>query len=126
MVEHSSSSYSLTLHHRYVFAKTTSSGLTRFYALRLNSAEGTALFEYRPEGLNGGFRTTSIPGLTVADGQFHHLAVSVYDNGLSVYLDGQLHHQTTLTGALEDGQGIVSIGGLPAGSNFFSGVWMRY
>ena len=105
-----------------MFAKTTTSGVTRFYTLRLNLAGGTALFEYRPEGLDVGFRTASIPGFALVDGQFHHLAVSVYDSTLLVYLDGRLHYQTMLTGAVEDGQGVLHLGGLPAGNAFFSGI----
>ena len=110
--------------HRYVFAKSTTSGLTRFYTLRVNAAEGTALFEYRPEGLDIGFRTASIPGLALADGQFHHLVVSVYGRTLLVYLDGRLLHQAVLTGVVEDGQGTLHLGGLPGGNSYFSGMYV--
>lgn len=112
--------------YRYVFAKSTASGLTRFYALRVNSADNTAVFEYRPEGLDEGFRTLAIPGLNLTGDDYHHLGISVYGTALWVYLNGRLHHQTTLTGALEDGVGVISLGGIPTGNAFYSGMSSTY
>ena len=112
------------LHSRYVFAKTSSSGLTRYYGLRISSSDDTALFEYRPEGLSGGFRTAVITDLSLSGDQLHHLAVTVYDRSVLVYINGGLHAHVTLTGSLEDGPGTMYLGGIPGTSNFFSGEIM--
>ena len=96
---------------RYVFAKTTRSGLTSFYALYLNTTQQTAYFEYRHESLDEGFRTISLPQVNLADGQFHHIAVAVFGNDFALYIDGRLRSpRRTLIAALEDGPGILFLG----------------
>lgn len=96
---------------RYVFAKTTLSGLTTFYGLRLNSTEGRAYFEYHPEGLEQGSRTLTLDGVNLADGEFHHFAVTVYGMTFALFLDGRLHQsRRSLIGTLEDGPGVLHIG----------------
>lgn len=96
----------------YVFAKTTLTGRTIFYALFLNSWDRTAYFQYRPEGLEQGFRTILLQDIELTDGLFHHIAVSIFGNSLGLYIDGRLHksQRQTLQGTLEDGTGILLIG----------------
>ena len=107
---------------RYVFAKTTPSGLTTFYGLRLNSTEGRAYFDYRPEGLEQGSRTLTLEGVNLADGEFHHFAVTVYGRDFALFLDGRLHQgRVSLIGTLEDGPGIFHIGRRPNDPSRFSG-----
>ena len=97
--------------HRYVFAKTTVSGLTTFYALFLNSTERRAYFEYRPEGLDQGSRTLVLDDIDFADGSFHHFAVTVYGANFALYVDGRLHRsRTVLIAPLEDGPGVLFLG----------------
>lgn len=95
---------------RYVFAKTTISGLTTFYALFLNSTEQRAYFEYRPEGLDQGFRTLVLEGVNFADGNFHHFAITVYGMDFAFFVDGRLHGARSLVGTLEDGPGVLYVG----------------
>ena len=106
---------------RYVFAKSTTNGVTRFYALKLSSDDSTALFEYRPEGLDAGFRTVLIPDVNLADGGAHTLLVSVYGSALFLFVDGSLHHQSLLVGPVEDGPGSLLLGTVLGSSAFFSG-----
>lgn len=107
---------------RYAFAKATASGVTRFYALKLSSeGDSTALFEYRPEGLDAGFRTVAIPDVGVADGNTHNLLVSVYGNAFFLFLDGKLHFQSFLVGPVEDGPGSLLVGTVSGSLTFFSG-----
>ncbi len=95
---------------RYIFAKTTTTGLTTFYALFLNSLERTATFEYRPEGLDEGSRSLVLQDVSVTDG-LHHIAISVYEDSVALYLDGRLHRaRMPLLRVLEDGPGTVVIG----------------
>ena len=110
-----------------MFAKTSSSGFTRYFALRLNSADSSALFEYRPEGLNTGFQSILISGLSLGSEGYHHLAVTVYDRSLLVYRDGVLHTHANLIGSLEDGPGTLYLGGIPdISSDFFSGTCLAH
>ncbi len=95
----------------YVFAKTTLTGLTTFYALYLNSSEQRASFEYRPEGLDQGSRTLILNGVSVDDGNFHHFAITVYGMDFALYVDGVVHgSHVSLIGTLEDGPGTLNIG----------------
>ena len=94
----------------YLFAKTTQTGLTTFYALRLSSNEQAIYFDYRPEGLDEGFRTLSITGIDLSDGQLHHIAVSVFGANLALFVDGQLYTTQSLIAALEDGPGVLFLG----------------
>ena len=111
------------MYFRYVFAKTTVSGLTTFYALYLNSTEQRAYFEYRPEGLDQGSRTLILDGVDFADGNFHHFAVTVYGADFALYVDGRLHRsRMSLIGALEDGPGILFIGRKLNNPSRFSGM----
>ena len=104
-------SYNYCVLCRYIFAKTTVTGLTTFYALYLNSSEQRAYFEYRPEGLDQGSRTLILDGVNVADGNFHHFAVIVYGMDFAFFMDGHLHRsRERLIGALEDGTGVLYIG----------------
>lgn len=96
---------------RYVFAKTTASGLTTFYALYLQSSEQRARFEYRPEGLDQGSRTLTLDDVNLADGDFHHFAITVYGMDFALFVDGRLHRsRVSLIGTLEDGPGILHVG----------------
>ena len=109
---------------RYVYAKTTQSGLTSFYALSLDSEEQSAEFEYRHEGLEQGFRTLPLREVNVADGRFHHIATSVYGNAFALYIDGQLHGSPPmLIAALEDGSGVLYLGHRQANTSRFSGTY---
>jgi len=109
---------------RYVFAKTTQSGLTSFYALYLDSEEQSAEFEYRHEGLEQGFRTIPLREVNVADGRFHHIATSVYGNAFALYIDGQLHGSPPmLIATLEDGSGVLYLGRRQAHTSRFSGTF---
>lgn len=105
----------------YVFAKATDSGATHFYALRINSNTNTAQFEYRPEGLDNGFRTISVLNFDVTDGIYHHVAIAVFGDVLFFYLDGALLQQTLLSGVLEDGIGEVYFGKIPGSNAVFEG-----
>ena len=105
-----------------MFAKSTTNGVTRFYALKLSSDDNTGLFEYRPEGLDAGFRTVLIPDLNVADGDSHTLLVSVYGNALFLFVDGNLHFQSELVGPVEDGPGSLLLGAALGSSASFSGM----
>ena len=108
---------------RYVFAKTTQSGLTSFYALYLNSTQQTAYFEYRHESLDEGFRTISLPQVNLADGQFHHVAVAVFGSDFALFIDGRLHSpRRTLIAALQDGPGILFLGRRVQRPSRFAGV----
>ena len=118
----------LTLHNtcifRYVFAKTTQSGLTSFYALYLDSEVQSAVFEYRHEDLEQGFRTIPLREVNVADGIFHHIATSVYGNAFALYIDGQQHGSPLmLISALEDGSGVLYLGHRQANNSRFSGTY---
>ena len=109
---------------RYVFAKTTQSGLTSFYALYLDSEVQSAVFEYRHEGLEQGFRTIPLSEINVADGRFHHIATSVYGNAFALYIDGQLHGSPPmLIATLEDGSGVLYLGRRQAHTSRFSGTY---
>ena len=106
-----------------MFAKTSTSGLTRYFTLRLNSVDNSALFEYRPEGLNTGFQTVLITDLSLGAEGYRHLVVTVYDSSLLVYLNGVLHTHANLIGSLEDGPGTLYLGGIPGtSSEYFSGI----
>ena len=111
----------LLLSCRYLFAKSTTNGVTRFYALKLSSEDDTALFEYRPEGLDEGFRTVLVPDVDFADGVTHTLLVSVYGNAFFLFVDGNLHFQSLLVGPVEDGPGSLLLGTVSGSSVFFSG-----
>lgn len=106
-----------------MFSKTTGSGITSFYSLFLNPLDQIALFEYRHEGLDEGFRTVLLPQVDIADGQFHHLTVSVYGSSLALFIDGQLHldQHMQLIAALEDGPGVFFLGRKQGDSSRFSG-----
>lgn len=107
----------------YVFAKTTVTGLTTFYGLRLSSTQQRAFFEYRPEGLEQGSRTLTLDGINLADGELHHLAVTVYGRDFALFLDGRLHQSPIrLVGVLEDGPGILYIGRKLNSPTRFSGT----
>ena len=105
----------------YIFAKSAGEGTTRFYALHLNSVSQTAKFEYRPEGLDSGFRTVMFSDIDIADGLFHHIAVTVYGDYFLFYLDGAVAYQTILSGVVEDGPGKLCFGKLPNNDDFFEG-----
>lgn len=94
----------------FIFAKTTESGLTSFYALYLDSIAQTALFEYRHEGLDEGFRVLTITGVALGDGTSHHLALLVFGDRLVLFVDGHVHREETLIAALEDGPGELFLG----------------
>ena len=107
----------------YVFAKTTESGITRFYALFIESAQNTARFEYRPEGLDEGFRTLSLQDVNVADGEFHHIGVSVFGDTFALFIDGKLHSsRQRLIAALEDGPGMLFLGRRMGDQSRFAGT----
>ena len=96
---------------RYVFAKTTVSGNTTFYALYLNSTEQRAYFEYRQENLTEGYRTLNLYNVNLADGDFHHFAVAVYGTYFALFVDGRLHRSwMRLDGVLHDKQGMLCVG----------------
>lgn len=106
---------------RYLFAKTTVSGLTTFYALFLNSIDQTATFEYHPEGLDEGSRSLVLQDVNVTDG-LHHISVSVFEDSVALYLDGRLHRtRMSLLRVLEDGPGTVMIGRRLGSSTRFQG-----
>ena len=70
-----------------------------------------AYFEYRPEGLDEGFHVLSFPNVSIADGQFHHIAASVSGKSFELFIDGQSHSTPhELTAALEDGPGVFFLG----------------
>lgn len=94
----------------YLFAKTTPTGLTTFYSLYFNSNDQTAYFEYRPEGLDEGYRTVVLNGIDVSNDGFHHIAVSVFGNDLAVFVDGKQRFSQSLIASLEDGPGVLFIG----------------
>ena len=106
-----------------MFAKTTPSGLTSFYALFLDSTEQSAFFEYRPEGLDEGFRTLLLERVNLSDGQLHHIAMTVFGNSFSFFVDGELHSTLSLIAALEDGPGEVFLGRRIQDDSRFAGVW---
>ena len=107
-----------------MFAKTTVSGITSFYALYLNSEGQSATFEYRHEGLEEGFRTVFLTEVNLADGRFHHIAVSVYGRGFALYVDGQLHGgPRMLIASLEDGVGVFFLGRRQGHLSRFSGKY---
>lgn len=107
---------------RYLFAKTTATGLTTFYALFLNSIDQTAIFEYHPEGLDEGSRSLVLPDVSVTDG-LHHIAVSVFEDSVALYLDGRLHRtRMSLLRVLEDGPGTVMIGRRLGSTSRFQGT----
>ena len=109
---------------RYVFAKTTPTGLTTFYALFLNSNDQTVSFEYRPEGLDEGSRSLVLQNVNIFNGDFHHLAVSVFGDSFALFVDGQIYgSRRLLLGALEDGPGTVMIGRRLGSNTRFQGVY---
>lgn len=95
---------------RYLYAKTTPTGLTTFFALRFASDSQTVYFEYRPEGLDEGFRTVIMTGVDVTDGGLHHVALSVFGDDLTLFLDGRPRLSQSLIASLEDGPGVFFIG----------------
>ena len=100
----------LSLFNRYLFAKTTPTGLTTFFALRFDSGAQTVYFEYRPEGLDQGFRTVAMTDIDVSDGGLHHIAISVFGSDLTLFVEGQPRFRQSLIAALEDGPGVFFIG----------------
>lgn len=98
--------------YRYVFAKTSLSGLTIFYALFLNSSARTARFEYHPEGLDSGFRSLEFQNVQLDDAALHHFAISVFGSSIALFIDGVLHNgqRRTLVATLEDGPGVTFLG----------------
>lgn len=106
---------------RYLFAKTTATGLTTFYALYLNSLDQAITFEYRPEGLDEGSRSLLLQNVSLTDG-LHHLAVSVFEDSMALYLDGRLYQsRMPLLRVLEDGPGTVMIGRSLSSNTRFQG-----
>ena len=95
---------------RYLFAKTSQTGLTTFYGLRFDSEEQTAYFDYRPEGLDEGYRTLVLSGVGIAGGGLHHVAVSVFGADFALFIDGQVIFRQSLIATLEDGPGVLFIG----------------
>ena len=95
-----------------MLSKTTQNGLTSFYALFFNSTARTATFEYRHEGLDVGFRVLVLQDVNLADGDFHHVAVSVLGDSFALFIDGRLHdsQRRSLIAALEDGPGVAFAG----------------
>ena len=111
---------------RYVYAKSTPSGLTEFHALYLNSTSQSVQFQYHPEGLQSGYNTLNVAGVNIADGSFHHVAVSVYGNSFALFVDGLLLGQRyTLNAPVEDGVGVFYLGRTVAISPLFSGTVMN-
>lgn len=109
--------------HSYLFAKTTQTGLTSFYTLRLNSDEQTIYFDYRPEGLDEGFRTLALSGIDLSDGSFHHIAVSVFGADFALFVDGQLLESQSLIATLEDGPGVLYLGRKLGDDSRLEGEW---
>ena len=94
----------------YLFAKTTQTGLTTFYSLRFDSNEQAVYFDYRPEGLDEGYRTVVLAGVDISRGGLHHVAVSVFGADFALFIDGQLQFSQSLIAVLEDGPGVLFIG----------------
>ena len=109
-----------------MFGKTTVSRLTTFYALYLDSVEQTALFEYRHEGLDQGFRTLLLEDVAIADGTIHHIAVEVFGDNFALFVDGGLHSRHQLIAALEDGPGETFLGQRQEDSDKYAGtvLWL--
>ena len=108
---------------RCLFAKTTPTGLTTFYSLCLDSEEQTAYFDYRPEGLDEGYRTLALSGVNLSGNTLHHVALSVFGDNFAFFLNGQLLFSQTLIAALEDGPGIVFIGRRLGEDTRFEGMY---
>ena len=107
-----------------MFAKTSLSGLTIFYALFLNSSSRTARFEYHPEGLDRGFRSLEFQNVDYADNTLHHFAISVFGRSVALFMDGVLHNnqRRTLVATLEDGPGTILVGRRLQSDTRYSGL----
>ena len=112
-----------SLCHSYLLAKTSVDGQTRHASIFASNLDQSLLFQYLPRGLSGGFRTVSVSNIDLsAGGSFHHLAVVVYRNYLSVFLDGILEHRGQLVAEVEDGSEAVTLVGRRAeGTSRFQG-----
>ena len=117
-------SFFFTSFYSYVFAKTSLSGLTVFYALFLNSSARTARFEYHPEGLDSGFRSLEFRNVNFTDATLHHFAVSVFGSSVALFVDGVLHNsqRRTLVATLEDGPGTTLVGRRLQSATRYSGL----
>lgn len=98
-------------------------GQTRHAAIFASNQDQSLLFQYLPHGLPGGFRTVSVSNIDLsAGGSFHHLAVVVYKDYLSVFVDGTLEHRGQLVAEVEDGSEAVTLVGRRAeGTSRFQG-----
>ena len=98
-------------------------GQTRHAAIFVSSQDQSLLFQYLPRGLSSGFRTVSISDVDLsANGMFHHLALVVYKDYLSVFVDGTLEYRGQLVAELEDSSETVTLVGRRAqGASRFQG-----
>ena len=89
----------------------------------MSSQDQSLLFQYLPRGLSSGFRTVSISDIDLsANGMFHHLALVVYKDYLSVFVDGTLKYRGQLVAELEDSSEAVTLVGRRAeGASRFQG-----
>ena len=108
---------------RYLLAKTSVDGQTRHAAIFLSNQDQTLLFQYLPRGLSSGFRTVSVSNINLStNGSFHHLAVVVYRDYLSVFVDGAIVHRGQLTAEVEDSsEGVTLVGKRAEGTSRFQG-----
>jgi len=89
----------------------------------MSSQDQSLLFQYLPRGLSSGFRTVSISDIDLsANGMFHHLALVVYKDYLSVFVDGTLKYRGQLVAELEDSSETITLVGRRAeGASRFQG-----
>ena len=89
----------------------------------MSSQDQSLLFQYLPRGLSSGFRTVSISDVDLsANGMFHHLALVVYKDYLSVFVDGTLKYRGQLVAELEDSSETITLVGRRAeGASRFQG-----
>lgn len=107
----------------YLFAKTSVNGQTRHAAIFVSNQDRSLLFQYLPRGLSSGFRTISVSNIDLsADGSFHHLAVVVYRDYLSVFVDGVIVLRGQLVAEVEDSsEGVTLVGRRAEGTSRFQG-----
>lgn len=97
-----------------ILSKTTNSGNTRIYTLRVLST--SIHLDYRPAGTSSGYKTVSVQA-AVRLLQWSHVAVTVYQKNVAFYVNGRLARTATLQGAISDGNGDILVGQVVRGSS---------
>eukprot|EP00118_Oscarella_pearsei_P005184 m.23504 g.23504 ORF g.23504 m.23504 type:complete len:5054 (+) comp28492_c0_seq1:2267-17428(+) len=102
-----------------IISKTSSDGKTRFYTWRVLTT--SLSLDYRPVGVQSGYRTATLPTTAVINNRWSHVVVTVYEANAAFFVNGGFIGTVALQDSIQDGTGNTVVGQITKGVISFYG-----